>query len=145
MAFQPRAKIGEKVLYWPKYPCSDQPHMGWVVKDGERAQSVLVFTTNNAVVRHTVRHADNPDLPKMREWWADGVWKEHPDEARLKSLETIVAELQAQIIELRKKPQVEKKPRKTGEWSEERKQAQRERLEKVRAAKALKALAGEGS
>jgi hypothetical protein len=138
MAFVTRALAGEKVFFWPKYPVSGQPNLAFVLKDGERAQTLLVFTTTGARTYQTVRHADDPDLKNHREWWPDGVWDHHPDTSKIKNLETAVEELRAEMRALRQQTGTKEK----SAWTEERRQKARETMLKNRAKRTSKALTG---
>jgi hypothetical protein len=138
MAFCPRAKAGEKVFFWPKYPVGGQPNLAFVLRDGERAQTLLVFTTTGAKTYPTVRHADDPDLKNHREWWPDGVWDHHPDTSKIKNLETAVEELRAELLALRQQTGTKEK----SAWTEERRQKARETMLKNRAKRTSKALTG---
>lgn len=137
----PRPKQGQKVSFWKQYPPAGIPDLGWVIQDGERAQRVMVIGKFGVRVFDTVRHKSDPDLPRNNEWHKEGVWDYHPDEARLNNLEQAVADLQAQVESLFAKP--EPVPEKKSGWTEERRQAQRERMQKTLAKRAAKALSPE--
>lgn len=71
----PQPDLGDTVLFSRDMSGFSQPTIGWVTKVGATTISILTFSENGFVDRHSVHHRCDPALLEDHGWHDLGCWE----------------------------------------------------------------------
>lgn len=82
----PVPSLGDTVLFSGDMRNFSDPTVGWVTGSGDTTISILTFTPNGFIQRHSVHHKDDPNLLGDHGWHDLGCWQFAPGTAAIREL-----------------------------------------------------------